>query len=192
MKGRGWSTSKPTPRLVPACRLWPNFRARNVTRKRVRIPIDVAPKLREATQARWKLAYTPVTSLAPGERIEVVWILEKPLPPGSYHLEATTHAIIEPNPARFRIDREPAPEPMRLHFACVAARLTGNTASLIAQLTDKASDPLTAPSIHLQLAELHESTGQNSMARQHYEIFAEKTFGMEPIPGWLRAKMDAL
>lgn len=169
-----------------------HLQVKNVSGKRVRIPIDVAPKLREAEQAKWNLAFTPPVSLAPGERLEAVWILEKPLPPGTYNLESTTHAIVKPASASFRIEAEKAPFPLRIHYAGTAAKLSGTTAQLIEQLNAEARTSNTAPSIHLQLAELYEASELPVEAKKQYEIFAEKAYGMDPLPGWLRGKMDAL
>ncbi|MEM1297339.1 MAG: hypothetical protein AAGH89_18385, partial [Verrucomicrobiota bacterium] len=112
--------------------------------------------------------------------------------PGSYNLESTTHAILKPTAASFRIEKQAAPFPLRIHYACTAAKLSGTTSQLIEQLNAEARTSNTAPSIHLHLAELYEASQQPTEAKKQYEIFAEKAYGMDPLPGWLRGKMDAL
>ncbi len=185
--GRQRSFGQGTPLLV-------ELRLHNSSDQTVYLPALITPMLAERSPE--SLVWTPLQTwprkLRSGDSIPVLWSLDSSLEAGDYQLQLFGESadILEVQAVQFSIEAWQASPLLRDYYASLKAHYEKNGGDLLPRLRDQATDPNAPPSVHLQLAELLESTGDVEGAKQHYRRFAEKTFGTEAIPGWLLAKIE--
>jgi len=176
--------------LEPDSPLVAHLRVRNQFSRRLRMVREVRPGIEGKPELDWK-AYSKLPRfLEPGEEWEGVWLLTDSLGEGEYVITTKGTDVIDSSNATLEIRDEKLPAPVRTLNECVAARLTGEVEHVVKELSGEIDAGLAPPSTHLQLAELLQSVGDVDGGRRQYEIFADKVYGEESLPAWLRSKLS--
>lgn len=193
LQGQWMVNESPHIQLGPDCPVVAHLRVRNQLPRRVRMVSQVRPLIEQEPDLKWKAYRKLPGTLEPGASWEGVWLLTDTLETGAYAV-GTGGALKQApgwEPARVEVRGEKLPAPVRTQQHCVAARLTGEVDQVVDSLTGEIEAGLAPPSTHLQLAELLQSLGDQDGARGQYERFAERVYGNEELPGWLRSKLGA-
>lgn len=176
--------------LGEECPLVAHVRIRNDFSRRVRMVHRLRPAIEGKPDLKWKAYRKLPGTLEAGETWEGVWLLTGELEAGKYVVTAPANGEIEASAAEVEIRDERIPAPARAQHHCVAAQLTGEVDQVVAMLTAEIEEGKAPPSTYLQLAGLMEALGDGEAARKQYEAFAERVYGTDEMPGWLRSKLS--
>lgn len=172
------------------------LRMENSSSRHVRISSVIAPELTGAAGVVPGVSWAPLVefplSLAPGQRIDLAWLLEGDLGPGAYRISTYGGAVfVTAVPCLLTSVDTPDPPAALELFQDRIAELRGDAKEGIDRLRTRIESGDSRPSDELRLASLLESAGAAKEARKHYAAFAAAAFGEGPFPGWLQAKLKA-
>jgi len=169
------------------------LRLRNASGRRLLLAENLQPVVNSVSPKviQWKPVTERPVRLEPGQSITLTWQNAEALDPGEYELAGLDPAPLEAPVAAFTVTPENALPALRGYYDNLASRLRGDNDTVIAQLRKLAAEPEAPPSLFLQLAQALESRGMKDEARAHYRAFAEKSFGPDEAPAWVRAKLES-
>lgn len=170
------------------------LRLRNLSENTVYLPTLITPEFQGQgpDETQWTLLKSWPRKLRSGDSAACLWSIESELSPGPHtvRLYGESASLLEVQPMEFTIENWQASELLRDYYYSLRGHYERGGGEILQRLKEQAERPDAPPSVHLQLAELMESAGNESGAREHYGIFAERTFGTGAIPGWLMAKLE--